>query len=491
MSATLRKTFGFQIGAIVSLVLAILLIAFISMHMVSVRYDREVLSDKQEKLKVITQGLNRGLVSYIEAGRKPPEIKNYFENQAEGIVRTNPRMVVGLYLPEMGLHRFYGQWSKKNDHLIFNNEYELRDSDQFFDIKVSSIKEPKNFVEDRRGDIFLGRAEPVTPGNQIMGTILVAEQVQAPLTIFRSITRAVFLLVPLFLIIGSVATVLILTHLKRGVRRITSGLSAMEKDAGYRLPTTSDELGEISAAINKMAEAVEQKAHLEEQLDKSSRLAALGRLVAGVAHEIRNPLGIMKATIQVMQEEFGDQDQTSEYLVVLNEQVERQNKIIRELLDYAKPVPPIFQPVNINDVLNSVLNFSRSYFQQYKVTVELELADHMPLVNADVEKLKQAFLNLIFNAVEAMPGGGTMKLHTFAGDNVVGIEFIDNGRGIAETDLDRLFDPFFTTKNTGTGLGLATVHKIVEIHRGIIEVDSKDGQGTVIRIMLPVEGQEG
>ncbi len=491
MLANLRKTLRFQIGAIISLVLAILLMAFISMHMVSTRYDREVLADKQEKLKVITRGLSGGLATFMQKGQSPGDIRKYFANQADGIVSTNPRVIVGLYLPEMGMHNFYGERSRENRYVLPRKQNGQGD-DEFFDIKVSSIKEPKTFVEDRRGGIFLGRAEPVVSGGQVKGAVLIAEQVQSGLTVFRFVTRAVFILVTGSLIVGIVATVWILARLKRGVKEVTSGLAVLENDAGYRLtPPTAGELGEISAAINKMADAVEQKSMLEEQLEKSSRLAALGRLVAGVAHEIRNPLGIMKATIQVMQDEFGKQDEMQEYLMVLNEQVERQNKIIRELLDYAKPVPPIFQPVNVNDILKSILVFSRSYFQQYKIETAIDLAVEPLVVNADVEKLKQAFLNLIFNAVEAMPDGGQLQVRTGADINTVVIDFADNGHGIPESDINRLFDPFFTTKNTGTGLGLATVHKIVEMHGGKVEVTSDTGRGTVFRITLPVDRSEG
>lgn len=491
MIGKIRKTLRFQIGAIVSLVLAILLMAFISMHMVSVRYDREVLADKQEKLKVISEGLSSGVTAFIQRGQSPGEIRNYFDNQVEGIVDNNPRLIVGLYLPDMGMHRYFGEWTKENHLLLFRNT-ELRNDDEFFKIKVSSIRQPKNFTEERPGVIFMGRAEPVISGGHVKGAVLIAEQVQSGLAQFRMITRIIFILVPVSLIAGIVSTVWVLARLKRGVRQITSGLAMMANDAGYRLaPPASDELAEISIAINKMADVVEHKALLEEQLEKSSRLAALGQLVAGVAHEIRNPLGIMKATVQVMKDEFTEQE-IQEYLAVLNEQVDRQNNIIRELLDYAKPVPPIFQSVKINDILKSLGSFSKLYFQQHKVDAVFALAKEPPLmVNADVEKLKQAFLNIIFNAVEAMPDGGELKVSTALCDNNVIVEFQDTGRGIPQTDIDKLFDPFFTTKNTGTGLGLATVHKVVEMHGGRIEVNSEVRHGTVFRIFLPVDRSEG
>jgi signal transduction histidine kinase len=492
MWKSLRKTLRFQIGAIVSLILAILLMAFISMHMVSVKYDREVLADKQEKLGVITRGMSRGMATFISNGESPEAIKSYFENQAEGMVSTNPRLIVGLYLPKMGIHHFYGEMTRGRRIILFQKRSELRDDYEFFDTKVSAIRSPRNFIDNRPGGPLLGRAEPVVVKGRLYGAVLTAEQVQPGLNIFRTITKVVFFLVPLSLIGGILAMAFLLARLKRGVRQITSGVAAMEKDAGFRLtPPVSGELGEISLAINKMADAVEQKAILEEELERSSHLASLGRLVAGVAHEIRNPLGIMKATVQVMQDEFAAQEQYNEYLAVLKEQIDRQNKIIRELLDYAKPVPPIFQTVNVNDIVKSLFGFSKSYFQQQNVEADFVPADDVPPVRADVEKLKQAFLNLVFNAVEAMPQGGQLTVRISHKEGYVVVEFVDNGRGIPEGDIPRLFDPFFTTKNTGTGLGLAMVHSIVELHRGKIEVQSKPGEGTNFRITLPIEQCEG
>lgn len=492
MKPIFKKTLGFQIGTIFSIVLLILLVSVITLNLMYSRYDRQVLADKQEKLKVTSQSLSRGIVGFLDKGQNARELKGYFENQVEVIISANPRIIVGLYLPEMGYNLIYGEMSGDNRFLFFRPKSDDRESNQFFGIKISSIKESKTFVKDGPRGAFVGRAQPITAGERVRGVVLIAEHLQESPNIVRTIIRFLMFILPICLVLGTIATVWVLARLKWRVRQITSGLAAIEQDTGYRLPLAPrDELGDISAAINKMAEAVEQKLVLEEQLERSHRLAALGRLVAGVAHEIRNPLGIIKATVQVMQDEFSQQPPLQEYLSVLREQVERQNKIIRELLDYAKPVPPIFQGANINEVLESVLGFSKAYFQQHMVSLNLQTAQQLPLVYVDIEKLKQVFLNLIFNAVEAMPEGGKLVIQSSYAENQVIISFTDTGRGIPETALPNLFEPFFSTKNSGTGLGLAMVHKVVEMHRGEIEVSSKPGEGSVFRIKLPVEQQEG
>ncbi|MFZ3171095.1 MAG: ATP-binding protein [Carboxydocellales bacterium] len=492
MKPIFKKTIGFQIGTIFSLVLLILLVSVITLNLVSSRYDRQVLADKQEKLKVTSQGLSRGLAGFLDMGQSPRELKGYFENQGEVIINANPRIIVGLYLPEMGYNLIYGEMSGDNRFLFFRPKAGEGEGNRFFGMKISTIKESKTFVKDGSAGIFVGRAQPITAGERVRGVVLIAEHIQESPNMVRHIIRFLMFILPICWIVGTIATVWVLARLKWRVRQITSGLAIIEKDTSYRLPLTpGDELGDISTAINKMAEVVEQKLVLEEQLERSHRLAALGRLVAGVAHEIRNPLGIIKATVQVMQDEFSQQPPMQEYLAVLNEQVERQNKIIRELLDYAKPVPPIFQSANINEVLNSVLGFSKAYFQQHRVSLALQTSPQLPLVNVDIEKFKQVFLNLIFNAVESMPASGELAIQSTYQDNQVIISFTDNGRGIPAGDLPNLFEPFFSTKNTGTGLGLAMIHKVVEMHRGEIEVSSKLGEGTVFQIKLPVEQREG
>ncbi len=487
MFFNLRKTLRFQIGAIVSVVLAILLVALISMHFVSASYDREVMADKREKLGVISQGISRDMAFFLQAEHGNREIMTYFRERVESIVKSNPHLIIGLYLPKRGLHEIYGGWPSDDRFLLLRQNDHSREEDQFFDIKVSSIRKPLNFVEDGPAGIFLGRAEPIMIKGQINGSVLVAEHVQGELPRFRLIRRIVFNVVPGALILGMISTFWVLARLKRGVRQITTGLQQMEQEPSLRLsPPASEELREIASAINNMADVVEQKTVLEEQLEKSSRLAALGQLVAGVAHEIRNPLGIMKSTVQVMQDEFKADRDLQQYLTVLEEQVERQNKIIRELLDYAKPVPAIFQRADIGDIIKSLLGFSKSYFQQHNVQVDFQVGESPAYVNADVEKLKQAFLNLIFNAVEAMTEGGTLRISISVDGTAVHVEFADNGRGIDEADLNKLFDPFYTTKHTGTGLGLATVHKIIELHQGNVQVESRLGEGTIFAITLPV-----
>ncbi|HEX3031377.1 MAG TPA: ATP-binding protein [Bacillota bacterium] len=503
MRTILKKSLEFQVGAVIVLVLISFLVGYISLHMVSARYDQEVLNAQQDKLQVTSQTLSRGLTDLLEKGQPAQEVKDFFGHQTETIISANPRLLVGLYLPELGHNLFYGQLTKENRFVFLGPPRDDPQGSQFFGIKLSTITKPRTIVQNMGGGIMVGRAEPVVAGGRIRGVVLISENMPGGSPRIRPILRTHQSILVLALIVGAFLAIRVLRRLRRRVGEITQGLAMMEQDSTFRLkPQANDELGEIAAAVNKMADALEQKRMLEEQLERSGRLAALGRLVAGVAHEIRNPLGIIKATVQVMEQDFsnklpqmaqvmpGEQiEEIREFLAVVNEQVERQNKIIRELLDYAKPIPPVFSPINIRDQLASVLSLSKAYFQQHNVTVSLEAGDMLPVVNGDIQKLKQVFLNLIFNAVEAMPEGGKLTLCVTQEEDQVVTTFTDTGRGIPEADLDQLFDPFFTTRNTGTGLGLAMVYNAIDMHHGSVTVTSKVNEGTSFKIMLPVAAE--
>lgn len=505
MKSIFKKSLGFQVGALVALVLVSTVLGFIAIGLVSDKYDREVLTARQEKLKVTGHSLSQGLSEILENGRGEGQVKRYFENQADAIISGNPKLLVGLYLPEIGPNLYYGEMSRENRFLFFRPQGDARGT-EFFGTKLTDLKQPRTIERKVGGEVVLGHAEPVVAGGRVRGVVMVTENMRDA-NVIGYIIRAHQFLVLLALVLGIVLTALVLRKLKARVREITSGLARLEQDSSFRLEIkTNDEMGMIAQAINKMADAVGQKRLLEEQLEKSGRLAALGRLVAGVAHEIRNPLGIIKATVQVMEGELKDKlpemykvmpqgsvEDLEQFLNVLNEQVERQNKIIRELLDYAKPIPPAFMPLKIRDQLESVLNLSKAYFHQHRVKVVVEGVAVLPSVEGDVQKLKQVFLNLIFNAVEAMPEGGNLTVSLDQVGNQVSIAFCDTGRGIPPEHLDKLFDPFFTTKSTGTGLGLSMVHSAIEMHKGTIRVTAGPGSGTCFQILLPVmdEGGEG
>jgi signal transduction histidine kinase len=247
-------------------------------------------------------------------------------------------------------------------------------------------------------------------------------------------------------------------------------------------------LANLAAIAMENARLHEKTVSVEEQLRHNERLSTLGLLAAEVAHEIRNPLTVMKLLFHSLDLQFGAADPRSRDAVVMAEKMEQLNTIVNQLLGYARTTEPAFEWVDLNELLGDVLLLARHKLQQQGVVLRTEFAAGLPKLRLDRGQIEQACLNLILNATEAMPRGGTLTVATeLLPSSFLLLTFRDTGVGMTAAQRDRLFEPFLTTKARGTGLGLAIVHKIVvEAHRGRIEVESAPGQGTTFRLLLPV-----
>ncbi len=239
----------------------------------------------------------------------------------------------------------------------------------------------------------------------------------------------------------------------------------------------------------------------EAQLHRADRLSALGQLSAGLAHEIRNPLGAIKGAVEILEEDYPAGHPKAEFYAIILKEVKRLNDVVTNFLNFARPVSMRFVPVNVHEVLSSLEGLVSGEARAHRVQIVASFRDGPSRVMADEALLKQAFLNIMLNALEAMPDGGTLTISTRVADRTaVGIVdaddredwleavFADTGVGIPEEHLGRVFDPFFTTKKDGTGLGLAITYRIIENHRGIIRATSQPGNGTSFSITLPLEG---
>jgi signal transduction histidine kinase len=220
----------------------------------------------------------------------------------------------------------------------------------------------------------------------------------------------------------------------------------------------------------------------------------LGLLSAEVAHEIRNPLTVMKMLFHSLDLKFPASDPRARDAEIMAEKMDHLNKIMNQLLGYARSNEPAFELADINALLNDVLSLTRHKLNQQKIVLKTDLAKDLPKIRIDRGQIEQACLNLILNAAEAMPRGGMLTVSTAlhpssspASGGQVLLIFRDTGVGMSPEKQKQLFEPFLTTKMRGTGLGLAIVHKIiVEAHRGRIEVESAPKKGTTFRLLLPV-----
>jgi len=232
-------------------------------------------------------------------------------------------------------------------------------------------------------------------------------------------------------------------------------------------------------------ELVEQREQLLAEVRKGEQMKAVATLAAGLAHEIKNPLASIKTFTEYLETRHGDSEFRTRFQRIVGGEVERINLIVQQLLEFAKPVPPKLEPVEVPKLVDETLELLNNELVQHQVTVSRRY-DGSGHILGDPQQLKQVFLNLILNSLQAMNGSGRLDI----GADIRGSELIvslrDNGCGIAPKDLPHLYEPFFTTKANGTGLGLAVVHGIVREHRGHVEVESQPGQGTTFKLHLPL-----
>jgi signal transduction histidine kinase len=280
-------------------------------------------------------------------------------------------------------------------------------------------------------------------------------------------------------------------------------LAAGDRVAGFlscwdeRVPESfaSDEIAALLEVSDRCALVIENS-KLYQQMKERDRLAALGEMAAGLAHEIRNPLAAIKGATQYLDpSKLPAEDK--EFLEIIVEEVNRLNTVVTQFLDYSRPLKSTMTPGDLNDILQRTFKLLAGEVPP-RIEIQLDLAESLPRVNCDAEQLKQVFLNLAINAVQAMPQGGKLVVSTrVARDeaavwreghrrtDIVDVRFRDNGPGIPEDARDNIFVPFYTTKEKGTGLGLAISQRIVRAHQGSIGVRSTMGEGTEFIITLP------
>jgi len=250
----------------------------------------------------------------------------------------------------------------------------------------------------------------------------------------------------------------------------------------------------ITGSLIHIEDITEKRAG-EVRLRRAENLASLTTLAAGVAHEIKNPLGSISIHLQLMQKALAksaaknseEQDPLiDKYFNILNEEVDRLNRIVVDFLFAARPMTLELREGNLNSLIAELAEFIKAELEQSNIRLFLELDEKLPPALIDERYMKQALLNLIKNAQAAMPNGGLLTIATQAADNEIRISVCDTGVGISAESLAKIFEPYFTTKDNGTGLGLTLVYKIIKEHHGEIAVESREGEGSNFEISLPV-----
>ncbi|WP_073028166.1 ATP-binding protein [Desulfosporosinus lacus] len=266
---------------------------------------------------------------------------------------------------------------------------------------------------------------------------------------------------------------------------LTGFLSEEERKAKrkYKLALTVQK-----ELVEKIKREGQERQRLESEIRQTERLTALGHMSAGLAHEIRNPLGIMKVSIQMLAQEKGDDGDgvVTQYCRVLLEECERLNRLVSEFLSFARPKDPVRGKIRLGKLLDEGVTLIQPALQQNHIQLEQarDAVDDQE-VEVDPDQIKQVFLNILLNAIDAQGEGGVIYLEGVQLDGFVGFAVSDEGPGISPDDLPYIYDPFFTMKEKGTGLGLSVVHRILDQHGGRISTVNRRDRGVRVEILLP------
>lgn len=282
-----------------------------------------------------------------------------------------------------------------------------------------------------------------------------------------------------------------LNNLSHIFRSIAKGTVPLGKD----IPSNRrDEIGDLTESFNILARhlldaqmRLKKAAEREKQMMEAEKLATLGQLSAGVAHEINNPLGGIRLCFNNLMKIEMDTNTKKHHIEVINSGLERIQNIVRQLLDFAKDSSLDIAPSSINNIIEDTLKLSEYIIVRKDIKLIKELSHNMPDLMVDSNKLEQVFLNLIINAIQAMDGGGVLTIRTWSDGDACNVSVTDTGKGIPDEIISRIFDPFFTTKGVGegTGLGLTVSKAIVEQHKGKLEVKTSE-KGSVFIVKLPI-----
>ena len=356
--------------------------------------------------------------------------------------------------------------------------------------------QPAERVFTGLGDIVLVHAVPMSAPKQTPGSAWAMKRLSGLPGANRLRAYLEAMVLGLASLLSLVLTLVVVRNLQGGVRKIEGGLAQMQGNLSSRIEADNDpeEIQRIAKAINRMAvnlkQGIENEKQIENRMRHSERLAALGRLVAAVAHEVRNPLATIRLRVQ-MCEQDANSSAVQESCAVALEEIERLNGMVNRLLSFAQPVQLHPGPTELARLIEQRLAGFQEKARNQGVCLVTRFSEESGTVSVDQNRMAQVFDNVIQNAIEAMTGaGGTLSVSLGAvraagGSREVCVEFADTGRGMNPETASRIFDPFFTTKTTGTGLGLSICHELVRAHGGDIQVASTERVGTRIRILLP------
>ncbi len=380
------------------------------------------------------------------------------------------------------------------------NIYDARDSSgnlfirEMLENRNGWIRYPWKNAGDKVSRMKIVRYEYFKPWNWIVAVGSYEDEFYREANTIREHILLSMLL--LTLVVGMISVMLVLrasmyvtqpiTHMIDVIRDVKRG--NLEKKMTV---DGQDELAEMAGAFNRMTEIIQRNREMESNLAQQGKMASLGVLSSGVAHEINNPLGVILGYAGYLEGKMREDDPNYKYIHEIKRESKRCKKIVQDLLSFARTPRPVLEAVDLNALLTQIVDFAANHTDMRGVTIRSRFATDLPAVELDGDQMRQVAINLILNAGGAMPEGGILTVKTRAdGQGNVKIIFRDSGCGIPSENLEKIYEPFYTTKERGTGLGLAITKQIIEQHHGEIHIESKAGIGTTVTVTLPITHEE-
>ncbi|MCL6610738.1 MAG: two-component sensor histidine kinase [Peptococcaceae bacterium] len=496
MPGLFRQGFRVQMIIVVSLLLLIPVIVLFYDIFFLEKSEDVLLTNLEKKLSGITDNLASQICNKMEAGGRDRDLnqvmKQAFDEVAVPMSQSYNGVRLCMYVVETDkiyIHGFIHEYKKRPPEEQAAREARIRNEAAAGISAVVSGGVPITRVGKTWDDNFLECLAPIFVDSKIAAVVWAEERIHPAFARSRQARIVIMYIILVLIIAGLVGTQVATNQVNARVDQILRGLREIEKDFSKSIPPMPGDLGQIAAAINKMARGLAEKKQLEEQLKRSEGLATLGRLAADIAHEIRNPMCIIQATAELIAEEVRKNKipNMDDHFNMITSQIDRHNKLTAELLDFGRSEGYRVESLDLNGIVKEVVQYIAPLAQKSGIRVNFEQEDGIKAFQGNREKLHQVFINIIMNAIQAMPGGGQLDIKTFQPrEDKICVTIRDYGVGIERENIPQIFEPFYTGKKEGTGLGLAISQEIIKIHRGSIEIESEPGKGTTFIICFPV-----
>jgi signal transduction histidine kinase len=503
-----RLSFRWQITLLGTLV-CILFLGVVGAILGTLRYTKSaVLNTEKKHLLVAAQNLAAEYADKAEFSRQnneAPPLKNPSAASSREVFALLSRVVLENVDGANG-----GFYSSSDDVLLGSPEgnYEAEAKTEATTIneqaavlqtakRAAATNRPTDQTLSIAPGVLLIAAVPIRDGHSVVGSAWTSKRVTGVPGANRFWAYLITTALACAALASVLLTLLVIRNLQGGVRKIEAGLRGLEGNLSAHVESESEpeEIQGILEAINRLGLTLRAKIEREKQIEghlrHNERLAALGRLVAGVAHEVRNPLATIRLRVQMCRRD-SDNAHVKDSCQIALQEIERLNGMVNRLLSFARPVQLRLESADLRYLVEERIGSFRDLASKNGVAMTASFPnDSVPLL-VDKDRMAQVFDNVIQNAIEAMSGaGGTLSVtltpqsKSAGNDDAVCIDFRDTGKGMPPSVSSRVFDPFFTTKPAGTGLGLSICHELVQAHGGDILVDSEEGRGTCVRITIP------